>query len=241
MLALSCPPPRSLAAHHGRALLVGVSPSPFPPSSAACVRRMQPFRGPLSSVAPSAVSRSSRALLGVSSPPSSSCGCPCPVAPWPSLAGAGPALAGPPTNEAASFSYSRRWCASLLVVAIAVPVKCVGWYPAPLAPSSVSVYTSCLPVAPRRATLSPPLGGISLVCRAVGGFLSPPPRSCPSSPCWHWDAVGDPRVSTPLGPQSSLGVESSHDDSNPPPFAFGVESSYHDSTPPSPPLGVESS
>ena len=73
-LALSAVPPRSLAARHGRALLGGVSPSPFPPSSAACVRRARLFGGPLSFVALLAVSCSSRALLGVSPPPPPSVG-----------------------------------------------------------------------------------------------------------------------------------------------------------------------
>ena len=38
-------PSRSLAVRHGRALLGGGSPSPFPPSSAARVRRARPFGG----------------------------------------------------------------------------------------------------------------------------------------------------------------------------------------------------
>ena len=69
----------------------------------------------------------------------------------------------------------------------------------------------------------------------------PPPCPRPSSPRRDRDSVGDPRVSTSLGSPSSLGVESSHDDSTPPPFGFGVESSCHDLTPPPPPFEVNSS
>ena len=45
MLVLSGSPPLSLAARHGRALLGGGYPSPFPPSSAARIRRAQLFGG----------------------------------------------------------------------------------------------------------------------------------------------------------------------------------------------------
>ena len=113
----------------------------------------------------------------------------------------------------------------------------------PRAAGSLLVYdfasTSCVPVMPLRAGPSPSSGGRSLVGLVVGGFSSHHPRPRPSSPRRAWDAVGAPRVSTPLGGPSSMEVKSSHDDSTPPPFVCGVESSCHDSTPPPLLLGVE--
>ena len=139
---------------------------------------------------------------------------------------AGPTVTGPPNDSAAT-----------------APMGCAFGCPVPPARSSVPVSTSasCRLVAPRRAAPSLPSGGRSLVGRAVGGFWSPPLRPHPSYLRQDWDAVEAPRVLTPLGPLSSLGVESSHDYSTPPPFVCGVESSCHDSTPPPPPLRVQSS
>ena len=180
-MVLSGVPPHSLAARHGRALLGEGSPSPFPPSSATRVRRALQFGRGLYSVSSSAVSLSLRSLLGVLSPPSfSRCGLPCPVAHWPSSSGAGPVLAWPPTNAAvASLQYSRRWCASLSVVAMAAPVKCADGCPAPPVPSAVSFSASSIFVAPRGAAPSPPSVG-ALPGVSGGGWVlvpSPPPLS----------------------------------------------------------------
>ena len=65
--------------------------------------------------------------------------------------------------------------------------------------------------------------------------MSPSPRLCLSSPLWNRDDVGAPGVSSPSGPPPSLGVESSHDNSNPHPFVCGVKSSFHETTPSPPP------
>ena len=178
--------------------------------------------GPLSSVSPSAGSRSELALRGFSSPPSS---CwilaLCCVAPWPSSAGAGPALACTPTNASdATLSYSRRGCMPFSVVVAAASVEFSGGCPAPPAPSAVSITASGVSVSPCRAAPSPPWGGCDLVARVVGGFSSPPPRPRPSSPRWYQDAVRAPRVSSPLVLPPSLGFQSSCDNSNPPPFSF---------------------
>ena len=177
------------------------------------------------------------------SPPSSRWVCPlCHVVPWASSSGAGPAMSYPPTDAAvASLPYSRCGRASLSVVAAAASVECAGRCSAPPDPSDFSISASCVAVAPRRAAPSLPSVSCSLVFWAVGGFSSPPPRPRPSSPRRYRDAVGAPRVLSPLGPSSSLGVDLSHDDLTPPPFSFGVKSSCHDLTPPTPPLGVESS
>ena len=128
------------------------------------------------------------------------------MTPWPSSAGAGPALSGPPANAAASFTYSRFWILSLPVVAMTRLVECAGGYPAHLAPYSVSAsaFASCRPVAPRPAVLSLPSGGRSKVGRAVGGFSSPPPPP-PSVPplsglgrcggSQGFDSLGGPHLS----------------------------------------------
>ena len=108
-------PPATLLHAMGARCWVGVPPLPSSPSSAARVRRARQFGGGLSSVSPSAVARSARALLGVLSPLFSLWVIPlCPVAPWLSSSVAGPDLSWPPTNAAAaSLPYSRRGCASL--------------------------------------------------------------------------------------------------------------------------------
>ena len=113
-------PPRSLYARHGRALLGGGSPSPFPPRRPLALGARNRSGGRLSSVSLSAGSLSLRALLGVSSPPSSLWVFP--VAPWPSSAGAGPALTGPPTDAA-----------------VAMPENCAVGYPAQPVLFSVTV------------------------------------------------------------------------------------------------------
>ena len=121
-------PSRFVSGRHGLALLSGGSPIPFPPSSTACVRRVRPFGGDLSSVSLSPGSRSELALLGFLSPPCSRWVLTlCLVAPWPSSAGAGPALAWPPTNASdATLSYSRRGCMPFSVVVATVSVECSG-------------------------------------------------------------------------------------------------------------------
>ena len=233
---LGVPPPRSFNARPGRALLGGGAPSPLPPPSTACVRCSRPFRGALSSVASSVVSSSSCVLHGVSSPP--------PVLSVTPIDSSGLALTGPPTGAAgaapvkcadeylASFS-SPPWLARApltgppAAAAEAAPVGCAVGRPAPPACCSVpsSASSSSIAVTPRGAAPSPPLVGCSQLVWTVGGFSYPPPHLRPSSPHWDWDAVGGPRVSTPLGLPTSLGFELSHDDSNPLPFVFGVWSS----------------
>ena len=244
-------PPSPFLRAIGACCWVRVLPLPFLPLWPPTLGARDHSGGALSSVSTLAESLSSRALLGVLSPPSSLCVC--------SLADAGPTLTVPPAGAAGS---APMVCAvgcpappSLYLsvgavpavtgpptaVDAAAPVGCAFGCPAPPARSSFPIYASAsFRLVPLRcAAPSPPSGGRSMVGWAVVGFSSLPPRPRPSSPRWDRDTVGAPRVSTPLGTPYSLGVESSHDDSTPPPFVCGVELSCHDSTPLLPPLGVK--
>ena len=128
-----------------------------------------------------------------------------------------------------------------MVVAAAASMECLVRCPAPPAPSAVSISASSVSVASCRAATLPPSGGRSLISWALGEFFFPSPPHASVLPCWYRDAVGAPRVSSPLGPPCFLVFELYRDDSTPPPFYFGVKSSCHDSTPQPPPLEVESS
>ena len=206
----------------------GVPPLPSPPLWPLVLGVRDCSGEGISFDASSVVSVSARALLGVSSPPSSLCAFP--------LAGAGPTLTVPPSDAARSapmvcavgcpapLSLSS-WIGKGPAVTVpstaaaaAAPMGCAFGRPAPPACFSVSVSASAsaISVAPCGAAPSPPSVGYSLLGRVVGGFSSPPPCPRPLSPLRDQEAVGDPRVLTPSGPQTSLGVDSSLDDSTPP-------------------------
>ena len=206
------PPCRRCAswARRGRALLGGGFPSSFPSSAAARVKRARLFGGGgLSAVSPPSGFCAGLARWGFSSP-SSALVRPalCSVAPWPSSLVAGPALAWPLSDASkAILLYSWCGCLPFSVVAPSASSKCSVGFPALPSPAAVSVALVGVAVRPLRSAPSPPLGPCPLVARVVGGFSSPPPRPHPSSPCQYWDAVRDPRVSSPLVPSASLGVE----------------------------------
>ena len=220
-------PPDSLLRAMGARCWVGVNPPPSPPRWPLALGAHNRLGGTFSSVSLLAVSLSELALLGVSPPPSSRCFLPLLlVAPWPSSAGAGPALAWPPTDACdTTFLYSRRGCMPFSVVAAAALVECSWGCPALPAPSAVSIAASGVSVVPRRAVPSPPLGGCSLVARAVGRFLSPPPPTpvCPP-PIGIRMLWGIPGFCLPWVPHPLWG--SSHPVTTRPPLHFLFDSSH---------------
>ena len=203
--------PCALAACRGRALLGGDSPSPFPPSAAACVRRTRPFGGgPLPCL--SAVGFQRRAhTLGVFFPlllPHLSRAVVC--GPMAVLSCCGPRA------SRTSFRCLRRPIVILMAQGLAVfscsavcAVKLL-WQVPCAAFSRRRLHRLVRrrrPASSCRAVSA--VETLPLVAQAVGGFLSPFPRPNPSSPRWYWDAVRAPGVSFPLGTSASLGVESS--------------------------------
>ena len=199
---------------------VGVLPLPSPSFRPLVLGARDRSEGPFSSIAPSALSVSARALLGVSSPPSSLCEFP--------LSGASPALTVTPTNVAgavpmvcavvcpthlllsSSFRAGPVVTGPPTTAAVPAPVGCAFGRPAPPARFSVSVSASAssISVASLGATPSLPSVGCSLVGQAVGGFSSPPPARVRPPPVGIRALWGLPGFRLPRGLQPLWG--SSH-------------------------------
>ena len=205
---LGVPPVPSLRAV-GACCWVGVPPPLSPPRQPLALGARDRLGGSLSSVSPMSGFRAELTPLGFSSP-SSSWVHPALwfVAPCPSAPAAGPTIAGPLSDASnATLSHWRRGCLLFSVVALSALSKCSGGCPAPPSTVAISIASSGASVLLGCAAPLPSSGPFPLLAQAVGGFSSPPPRPHPSSPCQYWDAVRDPRVSSPLVPSASLGVE----------------------------------
>ena len=216
---------------------VGVPPLPFTPCWPLALGARNRSGGAISSVSLYAASLPSCSLLGVSSPPPPAVDA-CVLwphrRPWPVQAlrwlGLLPTQLPLCRTYNTSACYFRLWLQphrwSVLVGTLRHRIHPPS--PRPALPSRL--------VTPRR--LCHQLGAPWWFWRWVG-FSYPLPIPRLSSPHRDRNTMGAPRVNTPLGSPFSLGIESSHDYSNPHRFDFGVKSSCHDSTPPTPLLGVK--